>query len=104
MTKHLENFLELRERTAPQSVPSIKSIADEFVNDERYLKAFNFNEPFTCILVGQVQSGKTGHYLGIAAAVADAEPRFPIFVLLTQKLDCTPATDVHRGKAPFNHF
>lgn len=86
MTTHLENFLELRGRTAPHSVPSIKSIADEFVNDERYLKAFNFNEPFTCILVGQVQSGKTGHYLGIAAAVADAEPRFPIFVLLTQSL------------------
>jgi len=86
MTTHLENFLELRGRVAPQSVTSIKSIANEFVNDNRYLKAFDFNEPFTCILVGQVQSGKTGHYLGIAAAVADAEQRFPIFVLLTQSL------------------
>jgi hypothetical protein len=84
--KHLENFLELRGRNAPQSVPSIKNIAEIFVSNDSYLKAFNFREPYTCILVGQVQSGKTGHYLGIAAAVADVEPRFPIFVLLTQSL------------------
>lgn len=83
---HLENFLELRGRNAPQSVPSIRAIAETFVQGESYLKAFSFREPYTCILVGQVQSGKTGHYLGIAAAVADAEPRFPIFVLLTQSL------------------
>ena len=86
MSSHLENFLELRSRTAPHSVPSIKKIADEFVASDVYLKGFNFREPYTCILVGQVQSGKTGHYLGIAAGVADAEPRFPIFVLLTQSL------------------
>ena len=84
--KHLENFLELRGRNAPQSVPSIKNIAEIFVSNDSCLKAFNFREPYTCILVGQVQSGKTGHYLGIAAAVADVEPRFPIFVLLTQSL------------------
>ena len=84
--KHLENFLELRGRNAPQSLPSIKNISEIFVSNDSYLKAFNFREPYTCILVGQVQSGKTGHYLGIAAAVADVEPRFPIFVLLTQSL------------------
>lgn len=86
MSSHLENFLELRGRTAPQSVPSIKRIAEEFISSDVYLKGLNFREPYTCILVGQVQSGKTGHYLGIAAGVADAEPRFPIFVLLTQSL------------------
>ncbi len=86
MTTHLENFLELRSRDAVASIPSIKSIADIFISDPQYLKGHNFNEPFTSILVGQVQSGKTGHYLGIAAAVADAEPRYPIFVLLTQSL------------------
>ena len=86
MNKHLENFLELRSRDAAASIPSIKAISETFVSDPQYLKGHNFNEPFTSILVGQVQSGKTGHYLGIAAAVADAEPRYPIFVLLTQSL------------------
>ena len=86
MNAHLNNFLELRSRDAAASTPSIKSIAETFISDPQYLRGHNFNEPFTSILVGQVQSGKTGHYLGIAAAVADAEPRYPIFVLLTQSL------------------
>ena len=86
MSRHLDNFLELRSRDAPASIPSIKSIAETFVSDPNYLKAHDFKTSFTSILVGQVQSGKTGHYLGIAAAVADAEPRYPIFVLLTQSL------------------
>lgn len=86
MTSHLDNFLEVRSRKAPQSIDSIRNIAEIFVTDPRFLKAYNFNEPYTSILVGQVQSGKTGHYLGITAAIADAEPRFPIFVLLTQSL------------------
>lgn len=86
MTTHLKNFLELRSRDAAASIPSIKSIADLFISDPRYLRGHNFNESFTSILVGQVQSGKTGHYLGITAAVADAETRYPIFVLLTQSL------------------
>jgi hypothetical protein len=86
MSKHLENFLELRSRDAAASIPSIKAIAETFVEDPQYLRGHNFREPYTSILVGQVQSGKTGHYLGIAAAVADAESRYPIFVLLTQSL------------------
>lgn len=83
---HLEPFLQLRGVDAPQSVPSIRAIAQSFVTDPMYLRSYNFTEPTTSLLVGQVQSGKTGHYLGIAAAVADTEPRFPIFVLLTQSL------------------
>jgi len=86
MNRHLDNFLELRSRDAAASIPSIKAIADTFIEDPQYLKGHDFQEPYTSILVGQVQSGKTGHYLGIAAAVADAEPRYPIFVLLTQSL------------------
>jgi hypothetical protein len=84
---HLVNFLELRERTAPASVESIRDRAHEFTSRENLLPSFDFLAPQTSILIGQVQSGKTGHYLGIAAAVADREPqRFPVFVLLTQRL------------------
>lgn len=86
MNKHLDNFLELRSRDAAASIQSIKAITDIFIEDPQYLKGHDFQNPYTSILVGQVQSGKTGHYFGIAAAVADAEPRYPIFVLLTQSL------------------
>jgi hypothetical protein len=87
MLNHLENFLELRDRKASGSVSSIKNLATEFVTNPEFISGFKFLSPQTSILVGQVQSGKTGHYLGIAAAVADKEPeRFPIFILLTQRL------------------
>jgi hypothetical protein len=86
MGNHLDNFLELRSRDAASSIKSIRTIAEIFVNEPNYLKAHNFRESYTALLVGQVQSGKTGHYLGIAAAVADEEPRYPVFVLLTQSL------------------
>ena len=82
---HLEAFLTLREKTAPESIESIESIASKFVSTPgQFIKAHNFLTSTTSLLVGHVQSGKTGHYLGIVAAVADNEPRFPIFVLLTQ--------------------
>jgi len=85
--KHLENFLELRGRNAAGSVESIQALAQEFIDDPRFISGFNFLNPQTSILFGQVQSGKTGHYLGIAAAVADKEPeRLPVFILLTQRL------------------
>ena len=85
--KHLENFLELRGRTAPASLASIKEVAERFIHDDEFISSFSHLNPQTSILVGQVQSGKTGHYLGVAAAVADQEPeRFPIFILLTQRL------------------
>lgn len=84
---HLKNFLELRDRSAPASVISIREKAMEFVSHPDFISSFNFIQPQTSILMGQVQSGKTGHYLGIAAAVADKEPeRLPIFILLTQRL------------------
>lgn len=84
---HLENFLELRGRNAAGSVESIKNLATKFVSDPQFISGFDYLQPHTSILVGQVQSGKTGHYLGIAAAVADKEPeRLPIFILLTQRL------------------
>ena len=85
--KHLDNFLELRGRTAPASLASIKEVAEKFTQDNEFISGFSHLKPQTSILVGQVQSGKTGHYLGVAAAVADQEPeRFPIFILLTQRL------------------
>jgi len=81
---HLEQFVENRTLSAPKSVASIQEIANLFTSSPDHLASYDFRQPYSTILVGQVQSGKTGHYLGIAAAVADKEPRFPIFLLLTQ--------------------
>lgn len=83
---HFEQFLEKRAASAPGSVGSISDIAARFISEEAQLKAYSGLESRTSILVGQVQSGKTGHYLGIAARVADHRPRIANFLLLTQSL------------------
>ncbi|PTW90663.1 Z1 domain-containing protein [Microbacteriaceae bacterium MWH-Ta3] len=82
--KHLDAFLTLRAERAPNSIKSLRDVASEFVNNPKFLKSHDFTKHSTSILIGHVQSGKTGHYLAIVAAVADAEPNFPVFVILTQ--------------------
>jgi hypothetical protein len=82
---HLETFLKIRASSAPDSINSIEEVAKRFVlTPNAFLKSHSFKKPTTCLLVGHVQSGKTGHYLGVIAAVADQESRFPVFILLTQ--------------------
>lgn len=83
---HLGRFAERRQRSAPDSVESIVNVAERFVSQPDQLPAYDARRPRTSILLGQVQSGKTGHYLGIAAMVADRTPRIRNFLLLTQSL------------------
>ena len=83
---HFDQFVEKRISSAPGSVDSISDISGRFVSEEAQLKAYSGLEARTSILVGQVQSGKTGHYLGLAARVADVRPRIANFLLLTQSL------------------
>ena len=83
---HFEQFLSQRSISAKESIPSISEIAQRFVTEDLQLPAYDGREPRTSILVGQVQSGKTGHYLGIAARVADERPKIANFLLLTQSL------------------
>ena len=84
--RHLETFLTVRGRSAPNSVKSIREVAEKFVGTKgEFLGQYDFRSETTSLLIGHVQSGKTGHYLGIIAAVADKEPRrIPIFILFTQ--------------------
>lgn len=83
---HFEQFRNKRAASAPESVRSISDISQRFVSEESQLEAYTGLRPRTSILVGQVQSGKTGHYLGIAARVADNRPQIANFLLLTQSL------------------
>lgn len=58
---------------------SISSTAEEVGN--RYLKNFSFTTHEIGLLLGNVQSGKTGQMLGIMCKATDLG--FPVFVLLT---------------------
>jgi len=59
---------------------SIRSSAHEFVKN--YVDTFSFNEHINGLLLGHVQSGKTGQMFGIVSHVADQKD-FKVFVLLT---------------------
>ena len=52
---HLDKFLENRMLSAPKSVPSIQHIANEFISAPEHLSAYDFRQPYSTILVGQVQ-------------------------------------------------
>lgn len=47
----------------------------------KYIQHFNFQQNKTGLLLGNVQSGKTGHMLGVLASAADHD--FEIFLVLT---------------------
>lgn len=79
MSAHLQNYLHQLGDSNPDLITSIKSTVDSVINN--HLKKFNYKEHLTGLLLGNVQSGKTGQMFGIAAAAADKD--FQIFVLLT---------------------
>ena len=47
----------------------------------KYIESFDFNSHKSGLLLGNVQSGKTGHMLGVLAAAADND--FEIFIVMT---------------------
>ncbi len=76
---YLETYLQRLMTSAPPAVESVKNTLEEF--SPRYLESFNFQEHITGLLLGEVQSGKTGQMFGIIAAAADLG--FDFFIVLT---------------------
>ena len=59
-----------------------KSVSQTFEDlFQKYIKEFSFRENMTGLLLGEVQSGKTGQIFGLIAASADIG--FKLFILLT---------------------
>lgn len=78
------NFLEtyvqsIREKKQDQLADSVKKTASEV--GEKYLEKFDYRTNQIGMLLGNVQSGKTGQVFAIACEAADRG--FPFFILLT---------------------
>ena len=71
----------------PELVSSIKDTSHDFLDKIR--ENFDISQQLNCLLLGNVQSGKTGQMLGIMSAMADNG--YKIFLLLT-----TDNVDLHR--------
>lgn len=78
--KYLEAYLrKISDRGNPKLAESISITAEEVGN--KYLKTFSFISHEIGLLLGNIQSGKTGQMFGIICKAADLG--FPAFVLLT---------------------
>ena len=75
--KYLDNYL--KQLNNEEIKQSVKTTVDNIVPN--YIETFSFREHITGLLLGNVQSGKTGQMFGIISAAADAG--FRLFVLLT---------------------
>lgn len=76
---HLENYLQRLMETTPAVVSSVEETVEELV--PQHIAGFDHRSHITGLLLGEVQSGKTGQVFGLISAAADAG--LDLFVLLT---------------------
>lgn len=80
MSKHYDSYIERISKTLP--LQAIESIGKTVRNvSSKYVSKFDSLNHETILLLGNVQSGKTGHMLGILADAADQA--FEVFIILT---------------------
>lgn len=78
--RYLENYIDsIRNKGNSALADAISKTATDIV--PKYISNFSYREHVVSLLVGDVQSGKTSHMLGLMSAAADNG--FCIFVLLT---------------------
>ncbi len=103
---HFNNYLE---RVAEENskclelgemIESIKDTTNKIINP--HIKEFEYTEHLTGLLLGNVQSGKTGQVFGIISAAADEG--FKIFILLTTDNICLQQQTYKRALSLLDTF
>lgn len=98
---YLKNYLDMIiERGNVGLAESISNTAEEVGNN--YLKNFSFTSHEIGLLLGNVQSGKTGQMFGIMSKATDLG--FPVFVLLTTDNVILQQQTLDRVKADLDGF
>ncbi len=81
MTNYLEEYLEILAESSPEAAESARITSMELVTE--HIETFSHMEHVKGLLLGHVQSGKTGQIFATLAATADADDSFRTFILLT---------------------
>lgn len=97
LEKYLENIVY---RGNPKLAESISKTAEDI--GKKYLKNFSFISHEIGLLMGNVQSGKTGQMFGIMCKAADLG--FPVFILLTTDNVVLQQQTLDRVKSDLNDF
>lgn len=79
MSDHFSSYIKIAESNAPGISEAVTKTVTDLL--PKYIKSFSYREHLTGLLLGNVQSGKTSHVLGIISAAADEG--FSIFIYLT---------------------
>ncbi len=94
---HTESYLNILKQTSPGAVASVESTLQKIIPE--HIEPFSHQEHIKGLLLGQVQSGKTGQMLGIISAAADADEGFSIFILLTSDISALQQQTYQRALA-----
>lgn len=97
LEKYLENIVD---RGNPKLAESISKTAEDI--GKKYLNNFSFISHEIGLLMGNVQSGKTGQMFGIMCKAADLG--FPVFILLTTDNVVLQQQTLDRVKSDLNDF
>ena len=74
---YFENYIKLIQ--FEETKQSVREVADKIF--KKYLSNYDYRSTVNGLLLGEVQSGKTGQIFGIIAAGADSD--FKLFIVLT---------------------
>lgn len=101
MMKYLDNYLnKIVSRGNSKLAGAIKQTAYDV--EEKYLKSFSFMDHEIGLLLGNIQSGKTGQMFGILCSAADIG--FPVFLILTTDNVILQQQTIERVKADLDGF
>lgn len=101
MMKYLDNYLnKIVSRGNSKLAGAIKKTAYDV--EEKYLKSFSFMDHEIGLLLGNIQSGKTGQMFGILCSAADIG--FPVFLILTTDNVILQQQTIERVKADLDGF
>lgn len=102
MTKHLDSYLKILAENSPEAATAARETVAKLIPG--HIETFTHKEHKVGLLLGQVQSGKTGQMLGIIAATADVDPGFSVFILLTSSSDALQQQTLKRTLESMDTF
>jgi hypothetical protein len=97
---HVNEYLARLAENTPEAVTSVRETIKS-LNDEQ-LSRFTFKDHVVGLLLGQVQSGKTGQMFGVMSAAADAG--FELFLVLTSGMTALQQQTFERAMQSIDTF
>lgn len=97
---HSSEYLSRLAETTPAAVPSVRETMDKLT--ENHLRNFSYMDHVVGLLLGQVQSGKTGQMFGVMSVAADNG--FELFLVLTSGMTALQQQTFERAMQSIDTF